>query len=278
MRLAQLGQAEVVRVEGLAAHQRRRPRPRARSSGVTSSLSPNQKASTSLRPRPALATSRILRGRRGRRSLGASACFLDQGRCIWQLVRLLGLRAARSGARCESRSPSLRCRAHARRAGALHHADDSGCMNWWSAARIVAACRPPSVRASKRMPSSARATAAGVGAAGASRSPPPASRPSPACARARSRPRGSGKRCAEGRVERVRRARRRRSDATRPPRARGRRRPRRSPPARRARCRRRCRSCASTPASRAALTSSVRSLPQLPVSTACAPLALILAA
>ena len=50
-----------------------------------------------------------------------------------------------------------------------------------------------------------------------------------------------------------------------------------SQPVRPVHCRRRCRTCRQTH-SLAALTSSVRSLPQLPVMTACAPLALILAA
>jgi hypothetical protein len=57
-RLAQLGQAQVVGIEGFALLQRFN-RGLADEIGVTSSLSPNQKASTSGRPMPALATSRI---------------------------------------------------------------------------------------------------------------------------------------------------------------------------------------------------------------------------
>src|SRR3954468_2565480 len=90
-------------------------------SGVTSSLSPNQKASTSLRPMPALATSRIL----------------DSSR-FWMAVRMqrfsvearhparvgqFGLAGVQLPDHAETVTGSFDIELHAGRSRPVHHAD-----------------------------------------------------------------------------------------------------------------------------------------------------------
>ena len=98
-------------------------RPARMTSGVTSSLSPNQKASTSLRPRPALATSRILEASRSWIAWRMVVLLRVQGRCILQVVGISARLARDRLDDPEAVARALDVELHAGRALPVHHAD-----------------------------------------------------------------------------------------------------------------------------------------------------------
>src|SRR4051812_16083535 len=90
-------------------------------SGVTSSLSPNQNASTSLRPMPASATSRILDSSRFWMALRMRRLSVEARHPAG--VGHFGLRCRELPDHAEAITGAFDVELHARCAGAVHHAD-----------------------------------------------------------------------------------------------------------------------------------------------------------